>query len=272
MFSKEEIQNLYLELIKFEETNDLHKKARLLLLESSGLNGNKIPDDFKHFRKGCIIYKANNFDIKKTIDFIYKYKRYTKGTLYKIKGALLRTFEQYYDMAKIKNEITKNRNAYQKIDKSVDRVKKVLNFFNLHSENLKEKLKKIYIGEDIPQEEYLKELYTLRQLFLAKAKGEITQTTTNVIYEIEEDENGNIIKKQVYTNKNGKKLMNVEYKSQLPDEKSLVALRVVDEMIIQASVNNDNTIDDEELEMMFNKYLEDTKKQREEFMLIEDKK
>ena len=274
-FSKQDIINIKNELTKYQTKDELDTIARKILLKKGNdrFSARNTTKDINEFRKMCLILKANDFDIEKAVEMTKKYKKYKSANdpLF-LKNKWYSLFLEYFDVAKIKQEIAKNKRYHNQIDNSVKRMKNVISFFNLNSNQLEERLAQIYRGEEIPQEEYLKELYTLRQLFLAKAKGEIAQTTTNVIYEVEEDEEGNVYNKKIYVNKNGKKLLNVEYKSQLPDEKALVALRVIDEMIIQASVDNGDTITDEELEKMYDNYLKDINKQRKEYMLIEEKK
>ena len=169
----------------------------------------------------------------------------------------------------LKEDISKHIKTVEKKESETDKLSDILSFFNIPSSSLQAKLNNIQKNGSQDNKEYLQELYILRELFMAKAKGELATTQTETMYEVEEDEEGTIVKKSIYKNRTGKQVVNVRTQSFLPDEKSLIAIRLVDDMIRQVESDNSIELTEEELYSLYDKYKEGVEQSR---ILLADKK
>jgi len=217
-------------------------------------------------------YAFNHFDYnsEKLIKFLLKLRN-NRGdaTLKNNVNSFIVYVNKNFDIEEIKEEREANRKAFResknkksKIDDFVADYGKLLTYFNMQPQTLVDKIASIKDGGKQSVEDYIKELYVLRELFLSKAKGELATTQTETLYEVEELSDGTVKKKKIYENSKGKKLVTVKTQSYLPDEKSLIALRVLDEMILQAETNNEVEVTEDELVSLYEKYKQEAEEQR----------
>jgi len=188
-------------------------------------------------------------------------RHYTKmGILKKLDINLDDIKEQRKD---IKEAVEKTAKKQRKINNIVDKVRDFVSFFNISTDGLTNRISEIAQAKEVSQEDYIKELYLLRELFIGKARGEITTQQTETLWEVEYDkETGKYIRKQIYKNGKGKQVVSIRTQSYLPDEKSLVAIKVLDEMILQAQSSQNIQLTEEELTQRYIDFIEESNKQR----------
>jgi len=265
--SRDEVEKIEFELVKYETKEELQKRARRIMQVSPPtVNLTKFDDVLN----ACIIYKSVGFSLNDFITFQSKNRKIGKSSLTILKTNFKKLFNHYFDVNRIIDELEKNSKkgkSKDTVSKTIEHAKDLMKFFQIRPKALEEKLEMIRRGGEISREDELKELFELRQLFLASAKGELTQQTARVTYEITEvDDLGNPTKKRIYKNSEGKQFVHMEYKTTLPDAKALVGVRLIDDMITEASISNGNIISDEDLSKMFESMVMDANKQREDMI------
>ena len=198
------------------------------------------------------------------VRYLVKTRKQAESTIRQVMHKISRELKALFGLdyiAKCKEEIQKFKNikkvnSQADVSSIVDNLKPVLSIFSVKHEDLKKRLEAIREDGVQSDEDYLKQLYILRQLFIAKAHGDIVTQQTETLYEVDEDDDGNIVDKRIYVNKGGKKVVNVKTQSYLPDEKALVGAKIVEEMILQIKNASQTTISTEELENLYEKYRE----------------
>jgi hypothetical protein len=265
--TKEEVKNITNKISEHYDKSELDSIARSLLISRKISFRMSKRIDFEDL---AMIYRCSNFDFNKMISLIKKYKSVGKTTEAQFKSKFLKIFKHYIKLDEVLNRIKKSsveKSKKSSVEKSVDKTKDLIKFFGIRPQALEDKLRAISMGEDISREEVLKEYIELRQLFIASAKGELTTQVVNVLYEITDvDENGNPTKKKIFENTSGKKIINVQYKTTLPDAKALIGVKIMDELIAEASISSKNILDDEELEKLYDSIVMDANEQREKMI------
>jgi hypothetical protein len=225
--------------------------------------------DFRLYQLAIII-AYNELNIEETFKQIGKISGRKTPTVKKYIYPKIQTILSFCDFdaiteerSNIRDNVTSEQKKVTRLNNTVDRLSGVMSFFGIKEQSLKDRMLSISDVGTITKEEHLKELYILRELFMGKAKGEIATTQTEATYEIVEDENGNIKEKKLHKNRLGKSMMSVKTQSYLPDEKALVAIKLLDEMILQIESSNEIEMTEDELEKLYDSYLEDSKKQYE---------
>jgi hypothetical protein len=260
-------------------TKNVRENQIKIILNKTNSNGRKISLKALELEDFALLLNYFNYDVKKLNEYTNKYRGTNTPygvTNYSVKDNI----KKILDIVGVNNitELPEKKKEYlkemsditdevEKIDDKVEKLKSVLSFFSIKTSVFKEKMKTISEKGKIEDDEYLKELYTLRELFLQKAKGDIVTQQTEILYEIEEDEEGNILKKRVYKNKNNKQMVTVRTQSYLPDEKSLVAIKLIDEMILQIENSKQIEITEQELVAVYEKIKQETLKQKELLLL-----
>jgi len=273
MPSKEQIEKIKEILTRIDVSEDEVKKILLMKKSRNNYVGFKeIPTELK-----AVVFAYADLEKSKMIKLLEDIRGFKYTTAKLRVNEFIRYLRDklkisFDEIRAIRDEKKKQLNKYKRqetqADKIVEKLKGVLSFFNIKSERLKQELNLIENDGKIDEKEYLKGLYALRQLFLAKARGEIVTQQVEVLYEIEEVD-GKIVKKQVYENKNGKKIVSVKTQSHLPDEKAIVAMKMIDEMILSVESATQIELTEEELRDTYLKYLQETEKQR--LQLLEEK-
>ncbi len=244
-------------------------------------NGRLVDAGFRYVPIESIVkaFALKEYDVTKTYRLIERLTDMSSSTVRKHMGKITKRLKNDGILTKKNLEILKenktkvvnfSKNTKKNIspERLINKNKELLSFFNIPSERLKNKLEDILKnGANQSTEDYLAELYALRMLFLGKAKGEIVTTTTNTLWEVEFDEDrGKYIKKRINVSTSGKQYVNITTTSHLPDEKALVAIRLLDDMILQIEARSQVELTEEDL---INKYKEielKAAKEREEFL------
>jgi len=226
----------------------------------------------------CRIYRLADFERKNIAKLYCSFN--TKYTLATVRNKLtkFKDFLNQFNAEDIRKRIKKSIESKSEIEKEAQKVaiqvqktKDLMSVFNLkHKEveaRIKELAKDIENNDDKLMEEYLKELHLLRMMFMETAKGSLYTNKITATYVVEEDEEGNIISKQLYTNRKGQKLITVETQSHLPDTKSLVALNLVEDLILKATATMTNSVvDEDEIQQRYLEYVNEAKKQKEAYL------
>jgi hypothetical protein len=174
-------------------------------------------------------------------------------------------------IAKTIDKKTEVEKEAQKVAKQIQKTKDIMDVFNLKYNEIdtrvREIIKDVDKNSNKAMEEYLKELHLLRMMFLETAKGSLYTNKITASYVVEEDEEGNIISKQLYTNRKGQKIVTVETQTHLPDAKSLVALNLVEDLILKATATMTSTvIDEEEVQEKYLEYIKEAQRQKREYL------
>jgi hypothetical protein len=248
--------------------NEVDKIIKIRTVGSRFLSVQKLP-----IEQFCIIYNFYDFDLKKVIDRFAKIRDIKRDTIKnkiyihtaQLNKLGLNNIDELLEKKKENYEKIKDTLKKQKeVNNIVDKVKDFVSFFNISTDGLTNRIKDIQDKGNKSKEDYIKELYILRELFIAKAKGELTTQQTETLWEVELDETTNkYVKKQIYKNKANKQVLSIRTQSHLPDEKSLVAIKILDEMILQAESSNDLEITEEEITEKYRNYIRDAEKERQ---------
>lgn len=225
------------------------KEAKAIVTSKSVTTRNrsyfKFLDKMPH-QQLAIVFNYCNYNSVDMIAFIIKHRKIKSSnpTRQRLKP-FIEAVNKKYDLDELLEKREEQKQAIKKaekrkdtIDSTVNGLGQVLNYFNMPSKRLREALAQIDSDGSLPKKEYINELYTLRQLFLAKAKGEIVTTQTAAHY-IVELINGEVVKKRLVprtanNEETTDSVMEVRTQSYLPDERALIAIKILDEMILQA--------------------------------------
>jgi len=156
----------------------------------------------------------------------------------------------------MKRKATKERGAIKK-------TQELMSYFNIPSQGLNERIARIKEKGTQSQEEYIKELYIMREAFIGKSQGNIATTVTEALWEVETVD-GKLVKKQIYRNNKNKQMMTIKTQSHLPDPASLVAVKILDDLILTAETKNEIEITDEEQTELYIRHLEKSLKEQAE--------
>jgi hypothetical protein len=199
-----------------------------------------------------------DYDVRKLEKLIAEERGHNLSTVKNKVGNRARRILSNFDVKELKEKRKANRKELTGFNRQVNTIKEkarvtntFLNYFNIKGADLEKTLQEVAEKGSQNSKDYLQELYALRVLFLAKAKGDIVTKTTNITYEVTEDKEGNIIKKRVRRTSEGKQYIEEQTKSYLPDEKALVGLKIVDDLILQVETRENVEVTPEELEDMY---------------------
>lgn len=159
-----------------------------------------------------------------------------------------------FSREKMESNPINKKNSKTPTDKAIQKMKPILDLFNLNSKSYLEAIKKVNEQSGLSTEDIIFQYKAIQIALLARARGEIVTRQTNIKYVIEEDEYGNQTK-EIAKNKEGKQHIYETTQSHLPDPNAIVASVLVGEIIERLEGGNSLYATDAELEEQYQEHL-----------------
>jgi hypothetical protein len=221
----------------------------------------------------CHLLALHDYDVNKALKYVAKKLSLSYANLNRTYGSKLRKIVNEFDTKELLAELQDLRKKFgqrnkikKKQDNAVTKAKELLSYFNIPTTELAKKLEDIKKSGEQSTQDYLSDLYMLRQLFIAKAKGDITTTQTEALWEVEFDEEiGKYRKKQIYKNSKDKQFITIRTQSHLPDEKAILGVRIIDDLILQVEAREQVELTEADLLLEYERIKQKAEQDRARF-------